>query len=78
MASMHPGIHIETVDKHDQANNDQAIIHQRLCPIFKTTAKNPRKYNKQDPYKSYSQNRKQSNDQYFFIHDSSNTYPVIF
>ena len=70
---MHSSIHIETVNKHDQANDDQAIIHQRLCPIIKTQAKNPRKDNKQDSYKSYSQNSEQSNDQYFLIHDSRNT-----
>ena len=49
--SVHPGIHIKTVYKHDQTNDDQTIINQRLRPVCKATAKNPRKYNKQDPKK---------------------------
>jgi hypothetical protein len=76
--SVHPGIHIKTVYKHDQTNDDQTIINQRLRPVCKATAKNPRKYNKQDPKKTYPQNCEQGNDQCLFIHDSRNPFPISF
>ena len=71
---MHPGIHIKTVHKQDQANDDQTIIDQRLFPVFETMAEDPGKYNKQDSHKSDTQNSEQNNEQYFFIHKARGSF----